>query len=356
VRAPAAGASAELARTLPALTGLRTDVRGFTESVGAAVMHPAEDHGLSRIERVRIALRTAQVARHDALAGELAGELGDDAAAVGDPDRWAELGPRTAELLALAEQVALDPADAGPDGIAALRAAGLTPAQIVAASQVVAYTSYRVRLLIGVAALAADPVPAPLGTPATVAVRDDLPAAGAVFPTYTWRPWVDPAPVPPVEAGGDTRTPKKWSPFYLTLLHDPAVLGERTALYDAIMTGTGALGRADRELAALATSLVTGCEYCASVHGRRQVQLSSDRVTAVALAVDGPRAVADRRQRAIVDVAGRAAVTPPDLDRSDVARLRAAGLDDDAIRDLLAVVAMFAWANRLMMTLGEPER
>jgi AhpD family alkylhydroperoxidase len=43
------------------------------------------------------------------------------------------------------------------------------------------------------------------------------------------------------------------------------------------MTGTGSIAKDDRELAALATSLATGCEHCASLHGRRQVQYRKTR-------------------------------------------------------------------------------
>ena len=35
-------------------------------------------------------------------------------------------------------------------------------------------------------------------------------------------------------------------------------------------------------------------------------------------------------------------------------RLRAAGLGDLEILDLVQATAFFAWANRLMLTLGEP--
>jgi uncharacterized peroxidase-related enzyme len=189
-------------------------------------------------------------------------------------------------------------------------------------------------------------------TSALPAFTATLDAEATTFPAYAWKPSVQPAEVPAV-AGDAAKTPAKWSPFYLTLLHDPLVLEERTALYNAIMTGAGSLDRADRELAALATSLVTGCEYCASVHGRRQIQLSKDPVTAVALAQRGPLTLTDPRQQAIVAVAAAAAVTPPNINAADVATLRAVGLDDDAVRDMIAVAAMFAWANRLMMTLGE---
>jgi len=37
-----------------------------------------------------------------------------------------------------------------------------------------------------------------------------------------------------------------------------------------------------------------------------------------------------------------------------VARLRAAGMDELAIADAIQAAAFFNWANRLMLSLGEP--
>jgi uncharacterized peroxidase-related enzyme len=335
--------------------GLRDDVREYTASVDAAVLTPAGEPVLSLVDRARVALRTAQVNEHLAYAAELAARLDELAGpgasdVVGDPARWTELPAPIQALLAHAELVALDPADAAWEDVDALRAHGFTPAQIVAAAQVVAYVSYRVRLLTGIEALG-KPAPSTAPIEQSTVEIGGLPPAAETFPVLRWVPWVDPPPAPEL---ADGKTPAKWSPFYLTLAHDPLVLGERTALYNAIMTGPGALPRADRELAALAASLVTGCVYCASVHGRRQVQLAHDETVAVALATKGPDAVADPRQRAVVDAAGGLALTPPRLTAVDAGRLRQVGLDDAQVRDLVAVAAMFSWANRLMMTLGAP--
>jgi alkylhydroperoxidase family enzyme len=40
---------------------------------------------------------------------------------------------------------------------------------------------------------------------------------------------------------------------------------------------------------------------------------------------------------------------------SHVDALRAAGLDDGSILDVINGAAFFNWANRLMLSLGEPE-
>jgi uncharacterized peroxidase-related enzyme len=46
--------------------------------------------------------------------------------------------------------------------------------------------------------------------------------------------------------------------------------------------------------------------------------------------------------------------TPITFGPAHVARLRAAGLDDLALSDLIHAAAFFNWANRLMLSLGEP--
>ncbi|MGP4021282.1 peroxidase-related enzyme [Saccharopolyspora sp. 5N708] len=342
--------SERVVRTEAPLDALRPDVREFTASVDAAVLRPVDQSVLDWADRARIALRVALVNEHQEYADEIARELDSLAGAgaaevIRDTDRWRELPESRQALLAHCEQVALDPADAGAGEIAVLQAHGFTAAQVVAASQVVAYVSYRVRLLLGVRLVAEagdGPVSGPVNTIEAGATADgcELPAPAEAFPVLRWVPWVE----PDESAGADS------SPLHQTLSHDPLVLAQRSALHDAIMAGS--LDRADRELAALAASLITGCEYCASVHGRRQVELSRDQVTSVALAKAGPAAVADPRQRAIVDAVGALSPTPAALDAADIRRLHAAGLSADDARDLIAVAAMFAWTNRLLMTLG----
>lgn len=345
------------------LDRLRPVLAAGTRRVAELILDPAEPGPLAITDRYRIALRVAAVHGSPELADgyrRRLAELGDATAAevvAGPAELWYQLGDRVAALLGHAEQVALDPVDVESADVAALRALGWDDSAVVAATQVVAYVSYRCRLDRG---LAAQVMPA--AEPAGSGPDPELPPFLRLlgpddqeFPQLRWRPWVEPAPVPRQGAGADERTPARWSPFYLTLLHDPAVLAERTALYNAIMTGDGALDRADRELVALATSLVTGCGYCASVHGRRQQQLTGNPDPAAALAARGPEALAEPRHRALVGFAARSAITPPTPDAGTLSGLRGAGLDDAEIGDAIAVAAMFAWANRLMLTLGAPE-
>lgn len=171
-----------------------------------------------------------------------------------------------------------------------------------------------------------------------------------------WRPRlepVDPDTATPDQAAALAETTRagRPSPYYRLLAHAPAALRARTRLYNHVMYTRGGLPRADRELAATAASMAGGCVYCVSVHARRLAQLSRDPDLVGDLLRGRP--LTDRRQ-AIADFARKLARTPAALDAADVKPLSAAGLSEPEIVDLICVVALFGWANRLMQSLGDP--
>ena len=60
------------------------------------------------------------------------------------------------------------------------------------------------------------------------------------------------------------------------------------------------------------------------------------------------------RWNAIVAAAVALTDTPRVFGAAHIARLRAAGLDDLEIADVVHGAAFFNWANRLMLSLGRP--
>jgi uncharacterized peroxidase-related enzyme len=56
----------------------------------------------------------------------------------------------------------------------------------------------------------------------------------------------------------------------------------------------------------------------------------------------------------LTDLAASLTVTPPAATQAHIATLRGLGLDDLDILDAVQSAAFFAWANRLMLSLGEP--
>jgi uncharacterized peroxidase-related enzyme len=69
---------------------------------------------------------------------------------------------------------------------------------------------------------------------------------------------------------------------------------------------------------------------------------------------EGVGAKLDERWSAIVSAAAALMRTLTEFEPKHVERLRQVGLDDLAILDVISAAAFFAWANRLMLSLGEP--
>jgi uncharacterized peroxidase-related enzyme len=99
---------------------------------------------------------------------------------------------------------------------------------------------------------------------------------------------------------------------------------------------------------------VNGCVYCTSVHAKRFVELTGDEPAMQRILDQGWSDEPNQRRHAIAAFTEALTRTPGAVTAAHLAPLRAAGLDDLEILDLIHSVAMFANANRLMLTLGDP--
>ncbi|MER8816172.1 peroxidase-related enzyme [Mesorhizobium sp. M0142] len=174
-----------------------------------------------------------------------------------------------------------------------------------------------------------------------------------------WQPYI--APVELSEATPEqldamkvTPSAKKVSEYVRTLVHDPESYLARTILFNAIMYVDGGLARPDRELGALGASMVNGCKFCAVVHARRHAELTKSDDVVTALYLDKPEALGPR-DAAIYSFARRLSAAPSEATADDIASLRAVGMNDAEIIDLVHAIAIFGWANRLMHVLGYAE-
>jgi len=173
-----------------------------------------------------------------------------------------------------------------------------------------------------------------------------------------WLPWLE----PPAEAALTERqrvslvdNARSKSSYFRLLARDPDILEARTRTDKDIFYNTASgLPRAERELAAAATSRTNGCIYCASVHARHAITYSKRSDDIQRLLATGVTADLGERWNAIVAASVALAATPIAFGPEHVTRLRAAGLDDADIVDVINGAAFFNWANRLMLSLGEP--
>jgi uncharacterized peroxidase-related enzyme len=358
----------------------RDKVATATQGCYEVLFAPALPGTLTQAERLFLAHDMARVSGVPALAAHYRNRLEAIGTAV-PPALQALLDqpgsePADARLQAIvgfARTLATHPARSDRAALLALPAAGLPTPDVVLLAQLIGFVTYQLRLVAAVAALdalgdgqdvqdGAAPVAAeaaPFVHPANLPPPGEpLRLNGYTSETLDWKAWlpvVDPATATPEQQTVlDLSHPKaRSSDFYLLLAHQPQVLSERSQAFNAIMYAPGGLSRAEREVASTAVSRANGCVYCAAVHAQRYEQLARRNEVMAQLFVDPDTAGTTARERALIQAALVLTRTPGALGTTHLQALRAAGLSDLEILDALHASALFAWANRLMLNLGE---
>ncbi|MDF2983040.1 MAG: hypothetical protein K0Q69_2812, partial [Devosia sp.] len=172
-----------------------------------------------------------------------------------------------------------------------------------------------------------------------------------------WAPWLQPldeSELTDRHWEGLTEASRAKSPYFMLLARDPDILGARTRTdKDIFYNPDAGLPRAERELAAAATSRSNGCIFCASVHARFASTYSKRGEDVQRLLDDGVEVDLGDRWNTLVAASVALTETPSAFGGEQIADLKEAGLDDLAIADLIQSAAFFNWANRLMLSLGE---
>lgn len=174
-----------------------------------------------------------------------------------------------------------------------------------------------------------------------------------------WKAWLDVVELdqatPEQIAVLEESHPKaKVQDYYRFLVHQPEILRQRSTAFNAIMYAPGGMPRAERELATTVVSRINGCVYCASVHAQRFEQLAK-RNDVIREVFEDPRTAGiTAREQAIARFSIELTERPAQVTAEQLRPLREAGVTDAEILDLIHSVAIFAWANRLMLNLGEP--
>lgn len=283
------------------------------------------------------------------------------------------LDAKLAAAFDFAHLLTFHPKDASPAAIGHLQEAGYTETGIVSLSQLISFVAFQLRVAHGVRVLAGASgasveaparvagVADPGWTPTSATLQPEVVApAGFVNHSLGWKPWV--APLPKNEFTEEhidaLIKPERIDMEYFRLLaRDPAALKARTLTdLDIFYNTEGGLARAERELAATVVSRLNGCEYCASVHQARAKEEGGDAKIIDRLLAEGVETdLGSPLWNAIRDAAVALTQTPFAFGKAEVEALRAAGLDDVAIIDVINASAFFNWANRLMLTLGAPD-
>ena len=173
-----------------------------------------------------------------------------------------------------------------------------------------------------------------------------------------WLPWLEPMAEQDLTERHMTAlvdAARAKSAYFRLLVRDPDVLEHRTKTdKDIFYNPTAGLPRAERELAAAATSRFNGCIYCASVHSRFAATYSKRAEDVDRLLREGVQTDLQERWNAIVAASVALTATPIAFGPQHVDELRKVGLDEASIVDVINAASFFNWANRLMLSLGEP--
>jgi uncharacterized peroxidase-related enzyme len=117
---------------------------------------------------------------------------------------------------------------------------------------------------------------------------------------------------------------------------------------------TPGLSAAEREMIAVVVSMANGCLYCLVAHGAALREAWGDPVMADRITLDWRRAEGlTARQRAICAHAEKLTLRPVECTEADLAELRAAGLEDGDVWDVIEVAAMYNLTNRLALATGQ---
>ena len=191
-----------------------------------------------------------------------------------------------------------------------------------------------------------------------------VPQSGHIVPAVftrdmlDWLPWLEPVAADRMterQLASLVDAARVKSDYFRLLARDPDVLEARTRTdKDIFYNPDAGLPRAERELAAATTSRLNGCIYCASVHARFAATYSKRVGDVDKLLAEGVGADLDKRWNAIVAASVALTETPISFGAKHVDALREVGLDDEAIVDVINAASFFNWANRLMLSLGEP--
>src|SRR6201989_3029276 len=173
----------------------------------------------------------------------------------------------------------------------------------------------------------------------------------------SWFPVPDEADLPP-ELQGLFRAARERIGFVPNVFRTYAFRPERLSAWFAhfrlLHEETPGLSAAEREMIAVVVSMANGCLYCLVAHGAALRAAWGDPVTADRITLDWRRAEGlPDRQRAICAMAEKVTRTPVECEEPDLEALRAQGLSDEDVWDVIEVAAMYNFTNRLAQAGGQ---
>ena len=134
-------------------------------------------------------------------------------------------------------------------------------------------------------------------------------------------------------------------------LRDPARYLPFVQLLDNIMSAESELTRTQKEMIALYSSRLNGCNYCIGSHSCVLSEMATDEDILLSIADDTMTSLSDKL-RAVFKLAKMLTLEPENMHQNDIDDVRSAGWSDQTIEDIICVVSTFAFLNRLVDGFG----
>ena len=133
---------------------------------------------------------------------------------------------------------------------------------------------------------------------------------------------------------------------------NPEAMQNHLDLYMTIMFGKSGLSRAEREAIGVVVSAENDCAYCVNHHVEALRHYIDDGETLEMLTTADGLETLEPRLSNIVRYAEKLTSAPAAMTESDLGELRAVGLDDKDILDIVLITAYFNFVNRIALGLG----
>lgn len=314
---------------------------------------------LSLYDRLSSALTVAQVSGVQPLCSHYAARL----APLSSPDASRESNIRQTHITQFARLLATQPTLITPPMLSQLNDVGLSTQDIVTFTQLIGFVSYQARVLAilnglrGRAAAVLPGFPSPEGCEqkgyslAMLQWSSRLPEVAPESASQHQQDVLD-------LIAPDARS----SSFYTLLVHNADALSEFSAVFNNIMQAGERPKAAWRELAAVATSELNGCLYCAGIHGRLYLEAEGraeliEQLFEATYRDEVVDAVSQKQagsaEAALLESVIALTRTPERFDARLLHGLSDAGYTATQSLDILLTAALFSWSNRLIQTLGD---
>ncbi len=113
------------------------------------------------------------------------------------------------------------------------------------------------------------------------------------------------------------------------------------------MRGSSDLAKADRELLAAYVSALNACSFCHGVHAATAEKFGVSAELLETILADGTLRALDAKLRPIFAFAHKLALEPARVTSADRQLILQTGFDQSVIGDVIAIVALFSFFNRL---------